>query len=50
MGDDAPAPFWQCATFTDPGRMLCAGVLQFPDLVQRHQALFSLAALRVLMP
>jgi len=27
--------------------MLCAGVLQFPDLVQCHQALFSLAALRV---
>jgi hypothetical protein len=27
------------------GRILYAGVLQFPALVQRHQALFSLVAL-----
>jgi hypothetical protein len=27
------------------GRILYAGVLQFPALVQRHQAIFSLVAL-----
>ena len=30
------------ATLASLGRMSCTGVLQFPVLVQRHQALFSL--------